>query len=256
EQINIDYNEGVREDNYEVAKIHLFEIMLTIRQNQILEICRVVISCGTKTNYVMILTDGSHRCTCNLIITHGYPYEFFKDTNDIWQDSSITLCIDSGHDQSNYECSTYKFDYIKQIRGAEVYSPVLREVNNTRQKYGRAQGIMRKVLDIAIATNTYDELMGICHGFMLDKQKTQESDEQTEDVEYNIINPIITKRRGRPPGRAKSDVEMQDQHATKRQRLQILNVNQSNDETKDKRKTCQNCGNRGHNRATCKINKD
>ncbi|CAG8849813.1 15609_t:CDS:2, partial [Gigaspora margarita] len=125
-----------------------------------------------------------------LIATHWYKNEFFKDTNNIWQDSSITLYIDSGHNQSNYECLTYKFDYIKQIRGAEVYS--------------------------------------------------LESDEQTKNVKYNIINPIITKRRERPLGKAKSNVEMQDQYATKDNAYKILNVNQSNNETKNKRKTCQN----------------
>ncbi|CAG8598697.1 13300_t:CDS:2, partial [Dentiscutata heterogama] len=258
DQSNIDYDEGLREDNYEVAKIHLIEIISTIGQNQILEIWRVVISCGIKMNYVVLLADGSAQAKWHigLIATRWYKDEFFRDSSDIWQQSFITLCKDSDHNQSDYERSIYKFDYIKQIRGAEVYGPVLREVNNTRQKYGRAHGIMRKALDLAISTNTYDELMGICHGFILDKQRNQESDEKMEDIENNIMNPVITMRRGRPPGRAKSDVEVQDQRTTKRQRLQPIEVNQSNDETKDKRKTCQNCGNRGHNRATCRINKE
>ncbi|CAG8615820.1 6230_t:CDS:2, partial [Cetraspora pellucida] len=60
----------------------------------------------------------------------------------------------------------------------------------------------------------------------------------------------------RPSERAKSAVKMQDKHATKKQRLQLIEVNQSNDETKNKRKTCQNCENRNHNRATCRINKE
>ncbi|CAG8760168.1 19138_t:CDS:2, partial [Dentiscutata erythropus] len=258
DQSNIDYDEGLREDNYEVAKIHLTEIILTIGQNQILEIWRIVISCGTKMNYVVLLADGSAQAKWHigLIAMRWYKDEFFRDSSDIWQQSFITLCKDSDHNQSDYERSIYKFDYIKQIRGAEVYGPVLREVNNTQQKYGRAHGIMRKALDLAISTNTYDELMGICHGFILDKQRNQESDEKMEDIENNIMNPVITARRGRPPGRAKSDVEVQDQRTTKRQRLQPIEVNQSNDETKDKRKTCQNCGNRGHNRATCRINKE
>ncbi|CAG8761921.1 9990_t:CDS:2, partial [Cetraspora pellucida] len=48
-------------------------------------------------------------------------------SNDIWQQSFITLCKDSDYNQSDYECSIYKFDYIKQIREAEVYGPALQE---------------------------------------------------------------------------------------------------------------------------------
>ncbi|CAI2181759.1 16942_t:CDS:1, partial [Funneliformis geosporum] len=145
------------------------------------------------------------------------------------------------------------FDYIKQIRGSEAYNPTLQEINSTQQKYGRAQGITRKAIDIAIATNSYDEFIGICHGFILDKQRNQELEIEIEDV-ANIKNPIITTRKGRPAGRAKSIVEVQYQHARKKRHLLKSNESDNtNDSVKeiDKRKTCQNCGNKGHNRVTC-----
>lgn len=291
--MTVDYNEGMREDNYEIAKIHITDIISTIGQEQILELWKLIISCSTKSQYVILLADGSYRCTCNLLITHGYPCRHFykilrcsiqakwhigliaarwyKDdiiegSNDIWQQCPITLCVNSNQDQSNDEYPMYKFDYIKQIRGTEVYNPVLREINNAWRKYGRAQGIMRKALDIAISTNSYDEFMGICHGFILDKQEIQDSNTKMEEVEFNIKNPVISTRKGRPAGRAKSTVEIQDQRVKKRRYLQPLEVNNQitnefesiNDRSveKDKRKTCQNCGNKGHNKATCKINKN
>ncbi|RIB24921.1 hypothetical protein C2G38_2167220 [Gigaspora rosea] len=170
EQTSIDYFEGAREDDYKVTKIHLADIMSS---NQILEIWRVVISW--------------------LIAARWYKDNFTND-NDILQQPPITLCVNSDQYQSIIEHLTYKFDYIKQIRSAEVYSLPLQEVNSTRQKYGRGQGIIRKALDIAIATNSFDELMGICHGFILDKQEIQESTEKMDDdIECNIKNPIIIK---------------------------------------------------------------
>ncbi|PKC54286.1 hypothetical protein RhiirA1_429920 [Rhizophagus irregularis] len=63
EQTNTDYNEGMREDNYEVVKVHFTDIISKIGLDQILEIWRLIISCGTKTHYVILLVDGSHRCT-------------------------------------------------------------------------------------------------------------------------------------------------------------------------------------------------
>ena len=65
------------------------------------------------------------------------------------------------------------------------------------------------------------------------------------------MNPVVTTRKGRPAGRAKSNIEIQDQHSRKRRCLQTLDVNQNTNisdnasesiNKKDKRKTCQNCG--------------
>ncbi|CAG8811926.1 35726_t:CDS:2, partial [Gigaspora margarita] len=72
------------------------------------------------------------------------------------------------------------------------YDQILEEVNSTRQKYGRARGLMRKALDLAIATNAYIELMGICHEFILDKQ---EPDAEMNNIEFDIMNSIITAQR-------------------------------------------------------------
>ncbi|CAG8568299.1 9748_t:CDS:1, partial [Racocetra fulgida] len=67
----------------------------------------------------------------------------------------------------------------------------LKEVNNTRQKYGRVQGIIRKALDIAIATNSYNKWIGICHEFILDKEN-KGLDIMTDDIECNIKNLVIS----------------------------------------------------------------
>jgi len=38
------------------------------------------------------------------------------------------------------------------------------------------------------------------------------SDLNIEEIEFNVKNPIITTRKGRPAGRAKSYIEIQKQH--------------------------------------------
>ncbi|GBC43770.2 protein FAR1-RELATED SEQUENCE 5-like [Rhizophagus irregularis DAOM 181602=DAOM 197198] len=187
EQINTDYNEGMREENYEVVKVHLTDIISKIGLDQILEIWQLVISCGTKTHYVILLVDGSHHSKWHigLIASCWYKDDIIDGNNDIWQQSPITLCINSNQEQNNDQYSVYKFDYIKQIRGAEFYNQNLREINC------------------------------ICHGFISDKQAILESGQNMEEINFNIKNPIITTRKGRPAGRAKSCVEIQDQHTRK-----------------------------------------
>ncbi len=75
-----------------------------------------------------------------------------------------------------------------------------------------------------------------------------------------ITNPVISTRKGRPSGRAKSTIEIQDSHAKKRKLLSNIdnNIQPSNEESqpsreKDTRKHCQKCGQKGHNRVTCKT---
>ncbi|RIA82997.1 hypothetical protein C1645_834455 [Glomus cerebriforme] len=85
-----------------------------------------------------------------------------------------------------------------------------------------------EALDIAIATNSYNEFIGICHEFILDKQGNLNSNFNLVENEFNIKNLIITARKGRPVGRAKSFVEIQKQHIRKCQNLQPLNNNNQN----------------------------
>jgi hypothetical protein len=73
----------------------------------------------------------------------------------------------------------------------------------------------------------------------------------------NVVNPIITVRKGRPTGRVKSAVEIQDKES-RRHCLRSIDLNiqrggnetQLDNHTRDNRKTC---GQKGHNRATCKF---
>ncbi|RHZ72492.1 hypothetical protein Glove_242g174 [Diversispora epigaea] len=205
------YNKGTREDNYKVAK------------------------------YVILISDRFHRCTCNLLITHGYPCRhFYKilrlspnvkwhirlissrwykdekiifDTNDINiinQHSPISLCNIRDSEIINHE-NNFSLEYIKKVRGSEVFTPKLQKLNNNRVKYKHAYGMMRKVIDLALATNSYEELIGMCQDFLNNKQEILASQnlvkESISNKELNITgiaNPIITVRKKRPIGRAKN----------------------------------------------------
>ncbi|RIA81798.1 hypothetical protein C1645_836379 [Glomus cerebriforme] len=65
-----------------------------------------------------------------------------------------------------------------------------------------------------IATNSYNEF--------IDKQGNLNSDFNIVENEYNIKNLIITARKERPVGMAKSFVEIHEQYVRKCQHLQPL----------------------------------
>ncbi|CAG8838209.1 22382_t:CDS:2, partial [Cetraspora pellucida] len=60
-------------------------------------------------------------------------------------------------------------------------------------------------------------------------------DENNQIANLLIANPVVSARKGRPPSRAKSTIEIQELHTKKFQ---------------DNRKRCQRCSQKGHNQAT------
>ncbi|GBC09501.1 hypothetical protein RclHR1_08910005 [Rhizophagus clarus] len=282
-----DYSEGVREDHYELAKILFSDIMATITKSEIVEIWRIVVSCGAKSQYVILISDGSHRCTCNLLITHGYPCRHFykvlrtspnakwhiglisnrwyKDdkiiSNSAIHQAPISLCSNTLDNEIISNTGSFDLGHITKIRGNELYTPDLQELNNNRIKYGRAHGMMKKVINLALATNSYEELIGMCQDFLVSKQEIlgnqNRAEEVLNNVELNVANPVITVRKGRPAGRVKSAVEIQDKENRKSCLKSVdFNIQRNreiqSDSSRDNRKTCHNCGQKGHNRATCK----
>lgn len=166
----------------------LSDILQTIEISKIVEIWCLNFSCSKKNQFVVLMVDGLHRCTCNMLITHGYPCRHFykilrtssnakwhiglistrwyKDSklnnNDLVQQTPISLCIESPSDNISINNNVFNFEYLKQVHGNELYTPALQKINDNRQKYGRAYGLMKEVIDIAINTNLYDELIGLC----------------------------------------------------------------------------------------------
>ncbi|GBB91195.1 hypothetical protein RclHR1_18380001 [Rhizophagus clarus] len=139
--------------------------------------------------------------------------------------SSISLCSNTSDNEIISGMNNFNLGHITKIRCAELYTLNLQELNNNHIKYRRAHGMMKKAIDLALSTNSYEEFIGI-------------------------------KRR--PAGRMKSAVEIQDKESRRNCLRSIdLNILKGGNETqldnRDNRKTCHNCGQKGHNCATCKF---
>ena len=191
---------------------------------------------------------------------------WYKDnkitSNAAMQQASISLCSNTLGDEMISNAGIFDLGHITKIRGNELYTPNLQERNNNRIKYGRAHGMMKKVINLALATNSYEELIGMCQDFLTSKQEIIKDQNQAKEVlnnkELDVTNPVITVRKGRPAGRIKSAVEIQDKE-NKKHCLNAVDLNIQRDReiqldnSKDNRKTCHNCGQKGHNRATCRF---
>ncbi|CAG8809391.1 10298_t:CDS:2, partial [Dentiscutata erythropus] len=126
EQVNMNYDKEMRENNYELMKVHLVNIVEKVGYEQIVEIWKLY-----KDNIIK------------------------ENPNKVWEQSPILLYIANIQNQDTIN----NFRYLKDILNSDVYTPVLQKFNSTHQKYGRVQGIMQKVPDLVIFTNSYDELI-------------------------------------------------------------------------------------------------
>ncbi|RIB04450.1 hypothetical protein C2G38_2222381 [Gigaspora rosea] len=108
EQVNMNYDEGMHEDNYELMKVHLVNMVEKVGHEQIVEIWKLTLFYGTKTQYI-ILTDDLIK----------------ENPNEVWEQSPISLCINNIPNQDIIS----DFGYLKEIRNPDVYTLVLQKIN-------------------------------------------------------------------------------------------------------------------------------
>ncbi|RIA83855.1 hypothetical protein C1645_833143 [Glomus cerebriforme] len=187
-------NEDICEDHYETTKILLGDILATITKSEIMHM---------------------------LISSHWYKDDKIT-SNSTAQQVSISICFNSSNTSKNNAISNttnFNLKYITKIKGGELYTLILQELNNNCIKYGHAHSMMKKTINLALVTNSYKELI-------------------------DIVNLIITVRKERPPERVKNAVEIQDKES-RRYYLKLidLNIQKGGNETqldnsRDNRKTC------------------
>ncbi|POG60143.1 hypothetical protein GLOIN_2v1817146 [Rhizophagus irregularis DAOM 181602=DAOM 197198] len=241
-----DHKESFREDDYEPPQT-LLQLMIRNIQNEVnTEIWEVKPELSqTKSYFVILMADGSHSCTCNLLISFGIPCRHFYKVlrkslqakfhisliNQCWYqdlklsitDQELALLEVLSIVKDNYtEITAHRdinFDYIHQVRGGYVYTEKLKNIVSVKAKYGRFLGIARKALDLVQKLNCYNELNGLLQMFIDEKQqellqkgqtidKENSNDHQRND-ESDIIcsNPVTLRRRGCPPNRYLSEGE-------------------------------------------------
>ncbi|GES88972.1 hypothetical protein GLOIN_2v1794311 [Rhizophagus clarus] len=166
-----DYNKGVYENHYKTVKILLSNILATIMKSEIVKIWQIVVSCEIKNHYVILISNGSHRYTCNLLIIHEYPcrhfYKILKTSlNAKWHVSSISFYSNTSDNEIISGAINFNLGHITKVRGAELYTLNLQKLNNNHIKYGYAHGMIKKAIDLIFSINLYEEFIGMCQDFL------------------------------------------------------------------------------------------
>jgi hypothetical protein len=235
-------------------------------------------------HYVVLLNDGTHLCTCLLLINKGLicrhffriatysqtatfhitlisPHWYLEPNNKqetlIQQMSAITLCSNS---EENIPNPNGTFKHLFSIRST-ICNPYSTTIKPNKVIYAELFGLSKKVIDSAIKADMYRELSDMYKKFLYDVQKKIDENQNTTNDHViditGINNPNITKHKGRPPKRLKSSVE---QSTSKGKRILRNNAHTTTDNKENadnngdiKGRKCGNCKQYGHNTRTCQA---
>ncbi|CAB5388087.1 unnamed protein product [Rhizophagus irregularis] len=231
------------ENKYDYKKALLKDLMKNIPNSFIIEVWRVQPSIGAQpwlTQYVILLQDGSHICTCLMLINKGIicrhfiriltksasaffnisliPSRWYNDQaaqlseSEIRASPSIQL-FNTSQSVPTHSNLNLEYSYPDIVRGGNIFTPELKENVTDRQKYAKACGLQKKAYNLSKQLGQESEYINLLNNFILSMEvnlSEMNDKENTDEFQRKISNPIYVKPRGRPPQkRYKSSLEQQ-----------------------------------------------
>jgi len=261
-------NDQPTEEGYDAQQIHLDSLLEDISSGDIIRIYQVQRRYCTHKNFVVLIADHSHFCTCMLLINKGLICRHFLHVLAIDNEAFFHITLiptrwyksEKMQDPELYEkpyltgngsvqshgdflsCPKhFPMHEITKIRGNDVFSPQVRHAVQKRHDYGQTFNLARKAVRCAVEAGgeSLSRLKRSLNDWFIEEQRTAAGGDDKENFDPGQVgNPIEKRRKGRPPvKRLKSAVETS--------------------QTKNKKPTsggnkCGKCGDVGHYAPTCK----
>ena len=237
-------------------------------------------------HYVILLNEGTHLCTCLLLINKGLVCRHFfrvgtysrlatfhicmipnrwyinpdvepKDLLD--QYSFIPVCNKIQSEDNIPFGNPITFQHFFSIRiGSCGTQSSQSAVNSPKAMYAQLAGLSKKAIDCALKSDKQQELLNIFKAFIYDIKNRLEP--ENENLTDDIINPVVVKHKGRPPKRLMASIEK----VLNREKRVLKDISSGNimednntpniieDSTNDtKGRKCGNCKQYGHYAKTC-----
>ncbi|GBB86756.1 hypothetical protein RclHR1_13170002 [Rhizophagus clarus] len=273
---NKEISNGIREQKQDVQQILFKSLIKNIPPEVILEVW-FVRATGTQGigHYVVLLDEGTHLCTCLLLINKGglicqhffrvstysqcatfhiniIPSRWYLDINiQLDNLSPILICGTQIEDRVGMEKSI-TFEHFFSFRVDSHVSNLA--IKSTKAIYAELFGLSKKAIDCALKANMQHELVNLLKSFIYDTHNKNIEIQETQETFADINNPAITKHKGRPPKRFKSSVKTLGKQVLKDStKVNMITDNTIvEEETKNtKGRKCGKCKQYGHYARTC-----
>jgi hypothetical protein len=217
------------EDMFDACVIELEHLIIGLDAEKITELWQVS-SIDKKSHYFIVLYNNTeHLCTCLTLINRGFVcHHFFALIlsspnakfyialiSQHWYTDALIMKGNSAHlnepvisTVSNEEFSTVEyimevdFSHLENIRGCYIFTKEVREEMTQKQQWGKGFGIMKKILNLAIATGRVEELYEIHEKLGKEMEGKLAQIVQKNDVTefaHTISNPHSIRTKGRKP---------------------------------------------------------
>ncbi|CAB4489194.1 unnamed protein product [Rhizophagus irregularis] len=216
---NEEISMGIREQEQDTKQILLQLLVSNLPMEAILEVWNVRAT-GTYGigHYVILLNDGTHLCTCLLLLNKGLVCRhFFRvGTYSRFATFHISMIPNRWYLNPNVEPNNilqqYSFIPIDSYGSPSLYSSQSSQssVRSPKAIYAELSGLSKKAIDCAIKTEMQDELSNLFKAFIYDIQS------RLEGNSIDINNLVIIKHKGRPPKRLVANVEKDVLHREKK----------------------------------------
>lgn len=265
-----------REDDYDQPQSLLSSLLNNISLHNVKEVWKVSRHrCQQSApQYVIILDDGSHLCTCLWLINRGIacrhffrvmsyssnaqfhimliPQRWYNDKKYQMnqQEHYLVPVYQIEKNETDFFLSQSSFQHLERVR----QTPNIKQLQGPKQKFGFGMGYAKKALDYAIRTDKLNELVSQLENFI--EEAKEELSNNQENIDSIVGDPIQVKHKGRQPNRYKSGGELLQKK--KKTIRDVTNVNDQHigpviqDFSNQKRaRHCQKCKKTGHYAPRC-----
>src|SRR5581483_5138688 len=214
-----DMTEGCLEEMYKKPQINLKTLLEYVERQFITSLWIIKPMISNWNHHILLLNDGSFLCTCFMIINFGIPcrhffclmrytsntqftmalvnHRWFNDDKvfDSTVDTSIVKSISIIQDESYVDNLIIpKCQILNTLRGQIINTEPVKKLSKQKQQFIEGHECITKTLNLAIRTDSVDELIGLCSRFMSSHiyYNTQQTNEtyQNDDPNY-VPNPIV-----------------------------------------------------------------
>ncbi|RIB16277.1 hypothetical protein C2G38_2190405 [Gigaspora rosea] len=246
------------------SAVHVFPDIVDLLKSEI----KYMAANTTSLNYVALLQDNLHVCTCLLLISKGLVCRHFfqiilqtktakfsmvliksrwykkdlemHDFNTTYDSSGLSANTINTRTESlalTSICDTWNSEQDTFIQDIEIEESI-----TSRQIYGECAALGRKLASL-VAEFRLMHVVATLQG-LIQQVEQANSNSTSSQCQYIIDNPLQTKPRGRPANRLKAAIE---EGAPKNSKDKSTSANVRSRDAY----TCRNCFQGGHNARSC-----